>query len=258
MRKALALVSVAVTVGLLALGAACTDDGSGSAFDDHKDGGDPFDTGPGFTLDGSSGGNGEGGPAKCDPHLPTNFAPVWNAPTKKSVCTADELTGYYDACAANLKDAKCLTWTSAHKSCAACIEPDDGSGPIQPHRERLFQTLNVAGCISLELTGGEACAKAYDASFQCKRLSCEDCFNQPNADFNTFKACQANTSSSCADWNTKAQNACLGVKDAGSGAPTCFPTASEDNDIATGTSDKVAAATKSYFVRVEGIFCGPP
>jgi hypothetical protein len=254
MRRALALTSVAVTVGVFALAAACSDSDPGSTFKDNPDGGDPFDGGL-FNLDGSSKGP-DGGAVNCDPHLPTNFAPVWTAPTKKNACTTDELAGYYDACAGNLKDTKCLTWIADHKTCSDCVEVADGSGPIQPHRERLFQTLNVAGCVSL--AGKDTCAKAYDALFQCERLSCEDCLGQAGADFATFTRCEKSAeSSACADLNTKEGTACTGVKDPDGGVPSCFPTASEDADLKSGVSDKVAAANRSYFLRVEGIFCGP-
>jgi hypothetical protein len=256
MRKGLAFLSVAVTVGVFGVAAAaCSDSSPASGFGDNGDSGAQFDTGPGFNTDAAALSE-TGGPVVCNPSLPANFAPAWKAATKASVCAAGDAKDFYDACAPDLKAKTCVDWIAAHKACDACLEATDGNGPIQPHRDRLFWTLNVAGCASLILTS-DTCPKAYSAYFDCTRQSCEDCFGQSGAKFTDFQKCEAAAQSTgCTTYDNTQKSACVGMKDPDGGAPTCFPTTAEAAGL-NGTADQKAASNRDYTVRVAEMFCGP-
>jgi hypothetical protein len=198
----------------------------------------------------------DAGPVSCTPALPATFTPVWNRPLKSAACSADDLAGYHDACTPYLNGASCTSWVAAHTGCAACLQPTDNSGPIQTYRDRLYFTLNIAGCISLA-EASDSCAKPYDAFYQCLRQSCDACFEQARATYPDFQACQTKSATaSCSSYNTTKTSACVGVKNAG-GAPQCFPTADEAAAMASGDAATASAASRSHFIRVEGIFCGP-
>lgn len=251
MHKGRAFLSVSLTVGLFALAvAACESEPSSSFNENEKDGGFT-DTGPGFNTDGNATGKDAVGPVSCNPSLPASFKPVWNAPKKSTACSLEELGGYFDACLTNQgPDAgnPCKTWTDAHASCAACIEPSDNSGPIQWHRDRFYYTLNVAGCLAIsrgEMDEGQ-CPATYAASIQCQRDSCNDCFRVEGATFPDFQKCQGSAkASACAGYEGKIGQVCgTTYNDPDGGAYDCFRQSQDANQ-------------KEHFVRVEGIFCGP-
>jgi hypothetical protein len=249
MQKRRAFFAVALTTGVFALAAAACESETGSSFNDSENDSGTIDTGPGFVVDGSSGNDGTT-PVSCDPKLGAGFTPTWKAPTKANACTEAELGEYFDACLTNQgPDAgdPCKTWTDAHASCTACIEPADKSGPVQWHRDRYFYTLNVAGCLALERNEPEEgkCPATYAASIECQRAACDGCFQTPNATFENFQTCQKSAkASACAGYEGKIGQVCgTTYNDPDGGAWDCFK------------SDKDTA--KQHFVRVEGIFCGP-
>lgn len=246
--------SLAVLAGVVVAGSsslvACSSSND-STFGDGVDSGPP-DPGPISPLVPEAGadGGGEGGAKQCTPSIPAEFKPSWTPPTKATPakCTADELQGYWDAC---LKDASkkepCVAFANAHKDCTACIEPADKSGPVQWHQERLYYTLNVAGCIALQQpgkTGPDDCGGAYNAAVQCTRESCQGCF-ATGGTFTEFSECQKKVSSQgvCASYQTVQSDACQGIKEAGKPTLQCF----------LGNGE----ALETLFVRVEGFFCGP-
>jgi hypothetical protein len=249
--------------------AACSGSGagsdlSGSSFVPGDDGG--LSSGDGGGSSGSfppnltdasvDAGSADSGPVSCTASRPANFSPVWSPPNRQTDCLAAELSGYYDACAPNPKAPECTTWLDAHVKCAACIEKQDNSGPVQIYLSRKVFTLNVAGCISL-VENVDTCAQPYDAYFQCRRQSCEQCFSVKGATYDDFTKCQtAASSTECKSYQDAEQKACADVKTA-TGAPSCFPTAAEAAALNSGVLARAKDAQRSLFIRVEGIFCGP-
>jgi hypothetical protein len=231
----------------LASAAACSSS-SDSTFGDKADGGDGGEPPPISPLvpDSSAEGGGDAGPKQCNPVIPADFKPKWVAPTKMAACSPEELQGYWDAC---LKDASkkepCAAYTTAHAACVACIEPPDKSGPVQWHQNRMYYTLNVAGCIAIEQNkmGETDCGGAYNAAVQCTRESCQQCFDTGGT-FNDFRECQNKVSMQgiCKSYQTVQSNTCQGIKDADAGTLQCFQNNNE--------------SLETLFVRVEGIFCG--
>lgn len=191
--------------------------------------------------------------AKCEPVIPDNYKPSWNAPAKPSSpgpCAAGDLTAYYDECLATLGNPDagnaCDTWKAANAACTSCIEPANNSGPIQWHQQRFYYTLNVAGCIAIKQDAYEeaACGGAYNAAITCEREACAGCFKTGTSTFADFRACQnaASMVGYCKSLETQQASVCTGVKTATETAP-CFKDAAEDN--------------KTFFTRAMGIFCGP-
>jgi hypothetical protein len=162
-------------------------------------------------------------------------------------CQPEDLAGYYDACLPLAKEQKCMDWIAAHDKCAKCIEPTDNSGPVQHYNDRLFYTLNAAGCIALvqDAVGPDQCGAAWDAAAQCRRQSCDDCFSAGGT-FTDFTSCQSKAATTgCQTYEAARESACVGYKDPDGGAPQCFRnTAANEQE-------------REHFIRVEGIFCGP-
>jgi hypothetical protein len=203
----------------------------------------------------------DAGPVSCPPSLPATFAPVWIAPVQSTSCTSVELGMYFEACTPDVRAQTCKSWLAAHTTCGECIQRPDNSGPIQIYRNGLFSTLNVAGCVAIEQKaqgGTETCAKSYDAYAQCRRQSCDQCFDVPLATYSDFQACQLKAKSeTCPSYDSAQAKACVGFTSADGGAPRCFPSASESAALSGDDAAKRSAALRTYFVRVEGISCGP-
>lgn len=250
MRKGVAVLSVALTVAGMGISAAACEDTAPNTFPE----GEPdatFDSGPGFNTDGNTTGKDAFGPVDCNPALPATFKVDWKAPKQKPVpaaCSAEDLTGYYDACLKPSFDEKeCKTWREAHATCTTCIEPEDNPGPIQQHLERYYYTLNVAGCLALERKEPEVgkCPAVFSDSIQCQRASCNNCLPTQGATFPDFQKCQKEAkTSACAGYESKIVQVCTTTyNDPDGGAYGCFQNGPEGQ--------------KAHFVRVEGIFCGP-
>lgn len=187
-------------------------------------------------------------PSSCPPSDASEFAPRWAPPTKPdaSTCMDGDIAGYWNACLADpsAKEA-CAKWTADHASCAACIEPTNGSGPIEWHLDRYYMTLNVGGCVALQQGDASetSCGAAYNASVQCTRSYCEGCF-AAGGTFEQFTACQKQVQAdkTCDAYRTAQGQACSGYKDTGSPALACFMQDGETNE--------------AFFKRVIGLFCG--
>lgn len=196
---------------------------------------------PDASLDAS-----DSGPASCPPAIPDAFAPTWKAPVKQAACSDEDLAGYWAAC---LEDAsqtdKCAAWTKDHADCTACVEPADGSGPIQWHQNRMYYTLNVAGCLDLQHddADNDGCGEAYNAAVQCGRESCESCF-AVGGTFDQFRDCQreVQTKGVCKSYETVQGTECAGIKESGEPTLSCFKDSAETSEV--------------FFTRVEGFFCG--
>lgn len=181
----------------------------------------------------------------CSPAIPSTFTPEWIAPSKESACTPDDLAGYWEACLKNASDQKkCEAWTAAHATCTACVEAPNGSGPVQWHQDRLFYTMNVAGCIALEQEKADAdsCGAAYNAAVQCNRASCDACFAK-GGNFDVFRGCQTTSQQTgvCKSYEAIQGSVCAGIKDTGAKTLDCF----------RGTGE----AAQDHFLRVEKLFC---
>jgi hypothetical protein len=268
MRRALAWLSVGLATGCFFSSVwACSSTPATSQF--------PGDSGDSGTPDGALQFDPDsGGPeqdatplSQCKPQLPATFSPTWTPPTKAAKCATADLGAYYDACEADLNAQACKDWLAAHADCGGCIQPANNSGPIQTFQSGLYLLLNVAGCLALSLADNPAlgtndsCAKAYDAVFQCRRASCDNCFagaqQSSQAAFANFNTCEKNAS--CDTYSTTESSACgaTAYKDPDGGAPQCFPTNQESNDMNGADANARAAAQKSFYTRVMGITCGP-
>lgn len=223
-----------------------TDSEFGNQPDATPDGNGPISP---LVPEGSTEGGEGGGPVKCDPAIPASFQPVFTAPAKQAgACMADEIQGYWDAC---LKDPSkvdgCKAYADAHKSCARdCIEPENKSGPVQWHQNRLYYTLNTAGCLGLQGGGDNTCAEAYHAAVQCSRESCQGCFDT-GGNFDQFSACQKQTQTLgvCKSYQNAQSEACQGIRDAGAATLGCF-------------MDQAAGDTlETLYKRYAGYWCGP-
>jgi hypothetical protein len=249
MNKRLALLSIgsAVSISMMIVAAACSSDNQSEFPPGTTESDATFDQG-GFNTDGNTTGQDVIGNVNCTPSLPVTFAPNWKPPTQANVCSDDDINGYYDNCLGNVAvadaGATCAGWRAAHDQCAKCIETEpDNNGAIQWHRNRLYFTLNVAGCLSIlrNETATGTCAAAYDDSFQCQRESCRDCLLNTGANFKNFQDCQtAAEKSACATYESKRLQLCANA-DAGA---ECFRGSGETQ--------------KPHFTRVQKIFCGTP
>ncbi len=243
------LVAVGSGAGLVSIAVACGTEAGSSFKEAPPDAAAGFDATTGFEFDSGGRPDSSTGVSACEPKIPATFNPVWKAPTRTSACALTDLSGYYDACltprAADAGDP-CKAFTDAHASCSACVEAPDNAGPIQWHRNRLYYTLNVAGCFALTL-GQNAegqCPDAYSDSVQCQREACNGCFDSADATFGEFQKCQQRAKEDqCKTYDTTFRSVCAPVVAASdSGVSDCQPKASEN--------------AKDHFTRVMGIFCG--
>lgn len=219
------------------------------------------DTGPGFGFDAKT--NDKDAAVSCKPALPTTFKPTFKAVDHQDACDFQQLTDYYAHCLANdekggakINSTECSDWrtASANSVCAHCIETDDNSGPVQVYNNRLYYTLNNAGCVAIKQKNGAlgSCAEKYDTSASCRRESCKTCLDQEGAVFQNFLDCEAATLATggdCVTYQKASEDVCgpTGYRDAGSSlsAVDCF---GKDKTESQG----------DVFVRVEKVFCGKP
>lgn len=248
--------ALAATAGLFVF-AACSDSES-STFDEKDSGFDEtighFDPDTGGSP--SDDGGGLPPPPACEVTIAQQYEPTWNAPAaKQDVCAEGDAAGYFDACIATLGasdgPAKCKAWTDAHAACAACIEPENNSGPVQWYKSRNLARPNIAGCIALEY--GEECGKAFSDSVMCRRDACLGCIPEPGLACPTcesrFETClsQAGSNGVCSSYRNVQESTCQGYRDAGSPALECLP-----KTLQTGQE-----TPKEHLTRLVGFFCGP-
>jgi hypothetical protein len=194
----------------------------------------------------NDGGN-EGSPAKnCTATLPAAFTPTWVAPAKTpGACAPADIDGYYANCLTDPKDpGKCDTWVAANTTCANCIEPKNGAGPVQWHeymgRKRTYVTFNIGGCVALEqgATTADSCGAALNGETDCEHAACDACYPTGGTDSEFLKcecdalggafdpssgACkiQAGVQAQCTTYhNTRAQK-CPSLTDGGTAQ--CLP-----------------------------------
>lgn len=257
MKNRRALFSCLTSLTMLMLAVMACEDDQKSEFDGGGETPDAdFDTGPGFQKDDATTGDKDAA-VSCKPGLPTTFKPAFTAVAHKDACEYEQLTGYYEHCLATengnakLRSQECEDWKNeaANSDCAKCIETDDNSGPVQIYNERLYYTLNNAGCVAIK-QGNSTCAEKWDTSAACRRESCKSCLDQKGAVFQNFLDCQSATlqaGGDCVKYQSEAETACqaTGFKDASApgSAADCFGKNKEE-------------AQGIVFVRVEGVFCG--
>ena len=249
MRLGKILVVVASSAPIVAVTSmGCSDNGQSVFADlDAQVEGSPGDTGF-FAAD--SGDGARDAPATCAPALPAGFAPAWKGPgVDTTKCLKTQLQGYADACLGQPYDpGKCDAFKQANAACAACLETDDTAtayGPIIWHSQRLFFTVNIAGCISIEQADptGATCAAAYQADVVCKETACTSCFFIASPSFDTFAACEKTAGSSvCQTYAPPEATKCASAHAADAASTTCFPNASQ------GTVD--------LFLQIAPLFCG--
>lgn len=249
MEKIFAVALASLTAAGLVFACSSSDD---STFDNKNPtpDADTTETGSFNTGDGGDG----SAPKDCNPAIPASFMPQWNPPNKTAACTTAEIDGtgsYYEACLADpTKTADCQAWLAAHAACAACIEPANGSGPVQWHDttrvKRNYVTFNVAGCIAIKSNalGPNDCGAAYNAAVECGRQSCDKCFATGGSQ-DDFVACEqaVSTQGICKSYQTQQSQTCAGIKDAGAPSLDCFKGSGETSE--------------AFFTRLITIFCGP-
>jgi hypothetical protein len=243
------IVGSTASIGVLAVAGACSSEGESKFSERPADAEPDANDQGGFVFDGGGRPDSAPGPSACAPKIPATFQPAWKAPTRKSSCAPAELQGYYDACLTPASpDAgdPCKAFKDAHAECSFCVEAPDNTGPIQWHRERVYYTLNVAGCFSLLLNqkAEGQCPAAYAASVQCQRESCEKCFDSPDVTFSVFQKCQQSAKEdACKSYDATFKSQCASALSAAdAGVVECGPKSSE--------------TAKEHFTRVMEIFCG--
>lgn len=254
MRNRRVLVAIVSSSVLSCIGViACSSDDNKSTFTTTTPDGS-FDAGPSIASDADPF---QDAPLVCKPTISATFAPTWTPPVPSSACTTSQVDEYYTTCLANDSSGNsqftkpvCTNWIASAGDCGKCIEKDDLSSPIQVFRDRLYYTLNNAGCIAIEQNDYDpgACGATYDAATQCRRDSCDHCFDQAGTQFSDFTSCQsAADTTGCTEFNQKSTAACVGYKTAGAdgGVPQCFPLTD------AGTQEDPA----SFYKRVIGYFC---
>lgn len=260
-RRALFSALSSVTMLTLAVLAACDDDKTSEFPTDNKVDGGVGDTGPGFNTDAKL--PSDDAAVSCKPGLPTTFGPTFKAVEHQDACDFQQLTDYYAHClasdakgSAKIATKECEDWrtAAANTTCAHCIETEDNSGPVQIYSDRLYYTLNNAGCIAIVQKSGAngSCAEKYDTSASCRREACNTCLSQKGATFDDFLKCEADSlkaGGDCVKYQSEAEATCgaSGYKDAGSSnsALDCF---GKDKTESQG----------DVFVRVQGVFCRKP
>jgi len=261
-RRALFSAITSLTMLAVAVIAACSSDDKSTFPPGDKPNSAVGDTGPGFFTD-AKGNEEKDANVTCKPALPTTFKPTFKAVDHQDACDFQQLTDYYAHCLANdenggakIKSTECSDWRSAaaNSVCSHCIETEDNSGPVQVYNERLYYTLNSAGCIAIKQKAGAvgSCAEKYDTAASCRREACKTCLEQEGAQFQDFIDCEAATIAArgdCLDYQNTSVEVCgtSGYKDAGSSnsAVDCF---GKDKTESQG----------DVFVRVEKVFCGKP
>jgi len=115
-------------------------------------------------------------PADVETYVPGEYRPATAA--WQGVCSADQITGFYDACLGpDAGQAACSAFSApdgGNGGCAACILTPDSAhayGPLVNHGT--FISNNVAGCIQLTLPSELSCAKAEAALVGCELAACE-------------------------------------------------------------------------------------
>jgi hypothetical protein len=251
MEKALAVVFASAVAAGLVLACSSSDDSTFENKNPENDA-DTTETGTFKPTDG-----GDGSAAKdCNPAIPAGFTATWTPPVNPNphACAAADIDGagsYYEACLADpSKTTQCDAWVTAHKTCADCLEPANGSGPIQWHDtggiKRRYVTFNVAGCLALKENafGPTDCGAAYNAAVQCQRESCDKCFATGGTQ-DEFIACEKSVASQgvCKSLGTQQSQTCAGIKDAGASTLDCFQAGGESAEV--------------FFTRLMTTFCGP-
>lgn len=242
MHRAKAFVLIAGALSILTAGVIACSEEEGSEFKETQEDAGPDGEVPGFVLD--DGATPPPLPVDCNPNLPTQFEAEWIPPTVVAgACDSAELGEFYDLCFAGSDAGSCAAWRADHATCAGCLAPEDLSGPIEQHLDGKYQTLNVAGCLSIKRgeTGEEQCPSKYQAAVQCRRASCERCFNNENASFNDFLACQEEArDTGCKSFDDAQKTSCGDLNVAGANTYDCFRHSEEP---------------RAHTLRVMGLFC---
>jgi hypothetical protein len=119
----------------------------------------------------------------CQPEALDAFAPKFVPPSMLSVCTSNQIQGYYTACIdANHTTMQCNAFRSApaNASCIACLITPFGSsayGATMAWHNGDSLVSNVAGCVAT-IDGDESptsCAAKFQAWVSCQISACMHC-----------------------------------------------------------------------------------
>jgi hypothetical protein len=175
--------------------------------------------------------------ASCSPVDPTAYTATWSPPkVVAGACTDQEIADAYDACFAPPVDAtKCSTYKTAHASCAACVSSDQADathGPLIWQKGGLYFTLNVAGCLAIELkdVAAGSCGAAFDAAIDCKRTACDSCVSGANLNFGSLSSCETSAGKSgvCKTLGQTEGTKCGDLQTPDAATNTCFEAAGEN------------------------------
>jgi hypothetical protein len=114
----------------------------------------------------------------CYPHATTTWSSTWVAPIgpKLGVCSAQQITGYYDACRGPGETPQtCKTFADANASCVTCMESFVGApqyGVVVVNPDGVPAWLNYAGCLALVEPCNLPCAQLLEAALGCSASAC--------------------------------------------------------------------------------------
>ncbi len=161
--------------------------------------------------------------------------PAFHPPLpQQDVCPDADIATYFTDCVDMYNQAKCTTFTTAHPTCATCLETldikDASWGASFDRGPYIF--LNISGCVKHR--GDAACAAAIQALDFCEDAAClADCWTNSGmmqADADALDKCwTAADAKGCKKYTDAANTAC-DASDAGSAWSLC----------------KVASFTASY------------
>ncbi|HTQ44156.1 MAG TPA: hypothetical protein VMI75_15460 [Polyangiaceae bacterium] len=162
--------------------------------------GPPVDAGPGSCTD----------PASMVPS--SEIPPYVNVVQQKGACSANEISGFINACdSTGASQAACTMWyQGASPTCLGCLGVTDAgattSGGLWGDDQGNFIGANAPGCDAI-VDGNTTCAAPYDEVVQCLfSAGCGACTSQP--DFDTCEQQVFAGGGACASYYGSVMSAC--------------------------------------------------
>ncbi len=178
------LLAVLSSAACVAVFVACSSSDSSTFTGNQNDSGSGDDSGS-FNFMDSSGGNDTGGPAQCNPAMPSGSGTAWVPPTKQAVCSSTAIDAYISACLLDTSqrpDCDAYAAMAANATCVSCIEGKTSAGPIEWHATggvaHHDYIVDFPACIDVEngVSGADTCGAAWHDLLECTRGACDACF----------------------------------------------------------------------------------
>jgi hypothetical protein len=189
--------------------------------------------------------------AECNPSAVSSFQPAWQPPEqwKQNVCTAAQISSFYDACLTPpISATACNAFVQANANCAPCLQSKDTDATgaaVVWHEQMQYWTVNVAGCIA-QATGdatATGCGASYAAAISCRQTSCNACWvaQGQSATFQQFSDCETLAgSTTCQTYAEAVPTKCGDLDKPPAGV--CMPNS--------------GATAQQAFMQVAPLFCG--